>query len=105
MQFRLDGPSWAPDLPIDSDACQELENNASARMQCVGEYGTSLLISQWDPAHPAFDDYCRETGPGWYWHQDENVPKFRQFLRQANVGIAAAKERCRNAVEHMGGHW
>jgi hypothetical protein len=99
VQFRQARPPWAPDLPIDYADCVELEGSTCARMQCVGEYGSSLLISGWDPAHPFFDDYCRETGPGRYWHQDETIPKFMQFLHRVDAGITATEERCRRAAD------
>lgn len=84
-QFHRTKPSWAPDLPISCADCEKLQNSASRRMRQLGDYGTSLQQSQYDPAHPLFDAYCREGEK--IWHDDETRDGWVEFLERLDAGI------------------
>jgi hypothetical protein len=85
-QFRqLPKPPWAPDLPLSFEACEKLQNSGSSRMRRVGNFGMSLLMSQWDEAHPAFDQYCCEGKK--VWREDETLDGWAELLERMDAGI------------------
>jgi hypothetical protein len=83
-QFRKSKPPWAPELPISFDACEKLQNSASQRMRQLGKFAYSLLVSQYDPAHPSFSEWLAQRGRR---PDDESLERFERFLRRIDAGI------------------
>src|SRR5262249_32877563 len=86
-QFRKTKPDWAPDLPISFDACQQLQSSTSKRMRQLGDFGMSLLMAQWDLAHPEYADYCREVKPGQCWRGDETLEEWERLCWRISDGV------------------
>jgi hypothetical protein len=88
-RFRQTKPSWAPELPINLDEIGQLQNGCSRRMRQVGDFGYSLLLSQWDEAHPEF------TTKQWQ-PDDEQLEQWERFAARMNAGILHRGHVCQH---------
>jgi hypothetical protein len=83
-RFGETKPSWSPDLPINFDDIDKLQNSISKGVRAVGDFAYSLMASQWDETHSEFSDWLarKQRRP-----DDAAMEGFAQLMWRIDEGI------------------